>query len=228
VIARLLVVAAHPDDDILGCGATMARVASEGGIVRALFLADGVGSRDAQPQDVAGRRADAERALAIVGATSAGFADLPDNALDTVPLVDLCRIVSDAVAAFEPDTVIGPSLADLNVDHRLAADAMLVACRPQPGTSVRSVLHYEVVSATGWRPTAQPFDPRAFVDVTDHVEAKLDALRAYGTELRPWPHARSLEAVEAQLRSRGAHVGLAAAEAFEVARWTIDITGTSR
>jgi LmbE family N-acetylglucosaminyl deacetylase len=216
---RVLVVAAHPDDDILGCGATLARLSAAGAGIRVLFLADGVGSRDDQPQRDSERRDDARRALGHVGVQDCAFANLPDNALDTVPLLDLCRLVTEEVDRFGPDTVLTHSLADLNIDHRCAADAALVASRPQPGSTVRRVLHFEVPSATGWRPTAPQFDPRYHVDVTDHVDAKMAALREYDVEMRPWPHARSYGAVEALLRWRGASVGVAAAESFEVSLW---------
>jgi LmbE family N-acetylglucosaminyl deacetylase len=216
---RVLVVAAHPDDDILGCGATLARLSRSGAAIRVLFLADGVGSREDQPQRDSERREDARRALAEIGVEDSVFASLPDNALDTVPLLELCRMVTEEVDAFAPDTVLTHSLADLNIDHRLSADAAMVACRPQPSSSVRHLLHFEVPSATGWRPSGHHFDPRYHVDVTDHVEAKMAALRTYDVEMRPWPHARSYDAVLAQLHWRGASVGVPAAESFEVSLW---------
>jgi LmbE family N-acetylglucosaminyl deacetylase len=216
---RVLVVAAHPDDDILGCGATLARLSAGGAAVRVLFLADGVGSREDQPQRDSERREDARRALAHVGVHDGAFANLPDNALDTVPLLELCRLVTEEVERFAPDTVLTHSLADLNIDHRLCADAATVASRPQPSSPVRRLLHFEVPSATGWRPAAQQFDPRYHVEVTDHVDAKMAALREYDVEMRPWPHARSYDAVQALLRWRGSLVGVAAAESFEVSLW---------
>lgn len=216
---RLLVVAAHPDDDILGCGGTLARVSDAGSSVRVVFVADGVASRDAPPESVEERRASALRALRHVGVTDAVFLDLPDNALDTIPLLDVCRAVEREVADFLPDTVLTHSLADLNVDHRCCADAVLVACRPQPGSPVRRILNFEVPSATGWRPSTQVFDPRYHVDVSAVVARKEAALAEYATEMRPWPHARSLDAVAAQLKWRGASVGVPAAEAFEVSLW---------
>ncbi|MDI1291037.1 MAG: PIG-L family deacetylase [bacterium] len=216
---RVLVVAAHADDDVLGCGATMARLASEGAAVRVEFLSDGVASRDMQPQDAAARRADAVRALAALGVDEVEFGEFPDNAMDTVSRLDVCKRVSQTVEQFEPDTVLTHSVTDLNVDHRITAEAALVASRPQPGSPVRRVLNFEVPSSTGWRPSGDRFDPRFHMDVTDFVAAKLAALHEYDIEMRPWPHARSYEAVEALMRWRGSAVGVEAAESYEVSLW---------
>lgn len=219
---RVLVVAAHPDDDVLGCGGFMARLSAAGASVEVLLLSDGVTSRAIQPQEVVQRQASAREALAILGVTEAQLEHFPDNAMDTVPLLEVARVVSERVEATEPDTVLTHSLTDLNIDHRLTAEAALIASRPQPGSPVRRVLHFEVPSATGWRPSATPFDPRFHVDVSAFVEDKLTALRCYDAEMRAWPHARSYEAVEALMRWRGASVGVAAAEAFEVGLWVED------
>ena len=219
---RVLVVAAHPDDDVLGCGGYMCRLAAEGALVEVLLLSDGVTSRAEQPQEVLERQQSAQEALAVLGVGPPHLEHFPDNAMDTVPLLEVARVVSERVEALEPDTVITHSLSDLNIDHRLTAEASLIASRPQPGSPVRRVLQFEVPSATGWRPSAQAFDPRFYADVSEVVDRKLAALRSYDVEMRSWPHARSYEAVEALLRWRGASVGAAAAEAFEVALWIED------
>lgn len=222
---RILVVAAHPDDDVLGCGATMARLTADGCAVKVLLLADGVGSRERMPQELEGRQRDAQSALAELGVTDVDIEQLPDNSMDTIPMLDISRMVAARVESFAPDTILTHSLSDLNVDHRLTADAALIAARPQPGSPVRRVLNFEVPSATGWRPGAETFDPRFHVDVSGFVGAKLAALRHYDVEMRAWPHARSYEAVEALLRWRGASVGVEAAEAFEVSLWIHDGIG---
>ncbi len=222
---RILVVAAHPDDDILGCGATMARLSADGCIVKVLLLADGVGSRERMPQELSERQRDARSALGELGVSDVELEQLPDNAMDTVPLLHITQLVAARVEDFAPDTILTHSLSDLNVDHRLTAEAALVAARPQPGSPVRRMLNFEVPSATGWRPGADRFDPRFHLDVSGFVDAKLAALRHYDAEMRPWPHARSYEAVEALLRWRGASVGVPAAEAFEISMWIHDESG---
>lgn len=215
-------VAAHPDDDVLGCGASLARWAGEGASIRVLSLADGVTSRREQPEGIAERKSAAARALGVLGVTDHQFLDFPDQRLDTIPLVDLATPIADEIALFAPNLVLTHSPKDLNVDHRLAGEATLIACRPQPGSPVRRLLHFEVPSATGWRFHDQHFMPSFWVDVSDTERAKLDALACFGPEMRPWPHVRSLEAIQALLRWRGASVGVPAAEAFEVSFWVQD------
>jgi LmbE family N-acetylglucosaminyl deacetylase len=219
---RVLVVAAHPDDDILGAGGYIARLAAAGARVEVLLLSDGVTSREIQPQDVLQRQASARSALTALGVHEPHLHHFPDNAMDSIPLLDIAKVVTASVESIEPDTLITHSLADLNIDHRITAEASLIAARPQPGSPVRRLLQFEVPSATGWRPSARTFDPRFFVDVSAFVEAKMSALRCYDQEMRPWPHARSYESVDALLRWRGASVGVEAAEAFEVGLWVED------
>lgn len=219
---RVLVVAAHPDDDVLGCGGYMGRLTARGTEVGVMLLSDGVTSREIQPQEVVHRQQSAREALAVLGVRAPWLEHYPDNAMDTVPLLDVAKVVTDRVVDFEPDTILTHSLSDLNIDHRLTAEAVLIAARPQPHSPVRRLLHFEVPSATGWRPEGSTFDPRLHVDVSAFMTAKLEALRCYDAEMRAWPHARSYEAVEALMRWRGASVGVEAAEAFEIGLWIED------
>ncbi len=112
---------------------------------------------------------------------------------------------------------------DVNIDHRVLHDAVVSACRPQPTHCVRELLFFEVASSTEWRPpgSASAFLPNRFVDISSTLDAKLKALRAYASEMRPFPHARSIEAVQALAAWRGATVGVAAAEAFMLGRTLI-------
>lgn len=218
---RVLVVAAHPDDEALGCGGTMARLAAEGATVDVLFLADGVGARGSAP-DAAGleRRGMAERAAKALGARAPAFLDFPDNRLDTVPLLDVVTAIERHSRDLRPELVLTHHAGDLNVDHRLCCQAVLTAFRPLPGQSVRAIHGFEVASSTEWAfgAAGPAFSPNLFWDIGDHFAAKLEALRIYAEEMRPFPHARSVEAVEACARWRGASVGVAAAEAFSVLR----------
>ena len=217
----VLVVAAHPDDDVLGCGATIARWAQEGRRVVVAYLTDGVGARsDADPAAGERRQAAARAAAAILGVTDLRFADWPDNRLDQVPLLELARHAERLIAEFVPDTVLTHHAGDLNVDHRRACQAVVTACRPQPEYPVRTVWSFEVASSTEWQipNPGLAFLPTAFVDISGHLERKLDALDAYQEELRDWPHPRSRQALEALARWRGSSVGVEAAEAFVVHR----------
>jgi N-acetylglucosamine malate deacetylase 1 len=222
---RVLVVAAHPDDEVLGCGGTLAQLAAAGASVHVAFLADGVGARG--PTDTAAvsereaRRGAATEAARILGVKSVEHCELPDNRLDTVALLDVVQVVEEWVARHSPDTVVTHHGGDLNVDHRRAHQAVITACRPQPGRSVERVLCFEVPSSTEWQApgSGAPFTPNLFVDIAAEWSLKRKALTAYATEMRPWPHSRSYEAVEHLVRWRGASIGREAAEAFVVARW---------
>lgn len=217
--AAILVVAAHPDDDILGCGASMAKWSKQGRSVTVVTVSDGVTARQSSPEDAAKRRAAGEAALVGLGVRRFHSHALPDNRLDTVPMLQLAQLVEDHLREVQPEIVVTHSLSDLNIDHRCVAEAVLTACRPQPGSQVRRLLSFEVPSSTGWMPGPAPFDPRYFVDVSTTLAAKLVSLQHYHDEMRDWPHARSYQGVEHLARWRGSSVGVEAAEAFEVARW---------
>lgn len=221
-LGPLLVVAAHPDDEVLGCAGTMAKAVRAGHEVSVLFFTDGVGARG---EDVArrlrqGRRKAAEKALEHLGVARSTFLDWPDNRLDTVPALDLARAVEHEIARAKPRTILTHHHGDINVDHRAVHEAVMTAARPQAGTDPVDVLCFEVASSTEWR-SPQPstaFVPQVAVDITDHLERKIEALNCYADEIRVWPHARSLQAVVHLARWRGASVGVAAAESFSVAR----------
>ncbi len=216
---RILVVAAHPDDEALGCGATMARYAAGGTPIEVLFLTDGVGARRAQDEQVLERRTRSEQACSVLGIQPPRFSDFPDNQMDSVPLLEVVQVVEKMISEFAPSVIYTHHGGDLNVDHRVCHHAVLTACRPQPNATVRSIYGFEVPSSTEWASEALPeFRPARFVDVSSWTHAKTAALAAYGDEIREWPHARSLEAVDALMKWRGASVGLERAEAFSVIR----------
>ena len=148
------------------------------------------------------------------------FGDLPDNRLDTLPLLTLAQTVEAVIDDVAPTTIYTHFAHDLNVDHRLVHEAVMTACRPQPGSGVKTVLTFETPSSTEWRSpqAATAFMPNWFIDITETIDKKLEALDAYAEEMRPWPHARSREAVEHLARWRGASIGRQAAEAFVLAR----------
>lgn len=220
-MSEILVVAAHPDDEILGCGATLARHAAAGDRVQVLILARGLAARGAvEASEYEALEAAARSAAKIIGAQPPRFAGLPDNRLDSVALLDVIKAIETVLDELRPALVYTHHGGDLNVDHRVACEAVATACRPLPGASVRAIYAFETLSSTEWgvQSAHAAFRPNHFVAVAEHLPTKLKALGAYETELRPWPHARSLKAVEALAQLRGASVGCAAAEAFEVLR----------
>jgi LmbE family N-acetylglucosaminyl deacetylase len=217
---RVLVVAAHPDDEVLGMGGTIARHAGEwGDDVRILCVTDG--SSTQYPGD-AERRAlkdgEARRAAAILGVTDYVHLDLPDMRLDTLAHVEVNGVVEEHVRDHRAEVVycVQP---DVNLDHRVLFDSVSVATRPAPGQSVRRVLTYAPTSSTEWTPAAANwFVPNWFVDVTTTLEQKLEAFAAYATERRDWPHPRSERALRAHAAYFGATVGCEAAEPFVLVR----------
>jgi LmbE family N-acetylglucosaminyl deacetylase len=224
--STVLVVAAHPDDEVLGCGGTLARMAGEGSKVHVLLMADGETSREtplaeaAQHAKIAARNAACEAARAILGYSTVEAVGLPDQRLDSFDLLDVVRRVETVIQRLQPVTLLTHHAGDANADHRVVHDAVVAACRPQPGHPVKELLFYEVPSSTEWRPacSAQPFNPNWFVDISSTLSTKMRALQAYGEELRAFPHPRSVEAVEALAKWRGASIGVRAAEAFMLGR----------
>lgn len=221
---NILIVAAHPDDEVLGCGGTIARLSDEGANINVLFLADGVGARGkpgelAHPECKARRNA-SRAACGILGANLPLYLDFPDNRLDTVPLLDVARSLEKIIADLKPQMIFTHHAGDLNVDHRIAHQAVVTASRPQPGNCVRKIYSFEIASSTEWQlPGSGPtFLPTTFVDIGKTLSKKLEALRAYEVEMRPWPHSRSIRAAEHHARWRGASAGFEAAEAFVMGR----------
>lgn len=216
----VLVIVAHPDDEVLGAGGTLARHASQGSAVHIVFLADGVGARGANPSASDRRANAARRAAKCLGAQEPTFLGFPDNRLDGIDLLDITQAIERIASEVEPSVIYTHHEGDLNIDHAICHRAVLTACRPMPGRSVRRIFAMEVASSTEWAaPSANTaFLPSRFVDISGFMEHKRRALEAYAEEMRPFPHARSFEAVEALARWRGTTAGMPAAEAFVVIR----------
>jgi LmbE family N-acetylglucosaminyl deacetylase len=223
--SSVLVVAAHPDDEILGCGGTMTRLAREGHQVRIAILAEGMSSRyahreDADPRQLQHLHARAQQAADKVGAKEVVLCKLPDNRLDTVPLLEVVKQVEELVARFRPEVIYTHHPGDLNVDHGVVHRAVLTATRPVPGQCVKEIYAFEIPSSTEWAfQRLEPlFRPSVFVDITETLETKIEALACYDTETRKFPHPRSAEALRAIAKRWGSVVGLPAVEAFELIR----------
>jgi LmbE family N-acetylglucosaminyl deacetylase len=221
---RVLVVAAHADDETLGCGGVLSKHADEGDDTAIVFLTDGTTSRYGAGGATASSRKEAMvKALGIMGVGEHRLHDFPDNAMDSVPLLEVAR----AVEAFcedwgMPDVLYVHHAGDLNVDHQVARRAALTCFRPQPqaGGLPAMILSFEVLSSSGWSGISYntPFVPCCYRNISGVLDRKLEALGAYAEEMRPWPHARSVEAVKALAHYRGSVVGMEAAEAFVVER----------
>lgn len=216
----ILVVAAHTDDEALGCGGSIAKHVAAGDNVYAVFLADGVTSRpDATREELEKRNSAAAKAHEILGIKKAYMLGFPDNRMDSVPLLDIVQQLEEVLDAVQPQVVYTHHCGDLNVDHRVTHQAVLTACRPVPGSTVKEVYAFEVLSSSEWNtPGVDTFIPNVFVDISNHLETKLEALKAYELEMREEPHARSVANAERLAVFRGNSAGVPAAEGLSVIR----------
>jgi LmbE family N-acetylglucosaminyl deacetylase len=219
--AIVLVVVAHTDDETIGCGGAIARHVDNGDKVFALSMTDGVFARAASTKRHKYLRAQASlEAGKVLGLKWLDGGFFPDNAMDTIPLLEVIKIIEAVKVGVNPTLVYTHSSADLNIDHRIVSQATLTAFRPQPNEAWEEIRTFEVASAThfGHNSTTGTFCPNLYIDVSNTWGRKVLALQKYGDEIREAPHARSLIGIENLAKYRGNQVGLECAEAFEIIR----------
>lgn len=222
---KILVVAAHPDDEVLGAGATMARHVAKGDSVAVLILGEGVTSRYDQRNQAPASKLNAlkmqsRKALEALGISKVYFSDFPDNRFDSCDLLDLVKAVEKVKREIRPEIIYTHHRGDLNIDHRLAFEAVITATRPIKSETVKKILSFEVLSSTEWNfsCSSQSFVPNVFVDVSKFLAKKLKAFKIYRSEVRSSYHPRSLEGIRTLSRWRGLQVGTQAAETFVLVR----------
>jgi LmbE family N-acetylglucosaminyl deacetylase len=222
---KVLVVAAHPDDEVLGCGGTIARLTREGHDVYVAILGEGITSRY-------DKREEAERALVenlhtcsqqvakLLGAKDLFLYHLPDNRFDTLPLLDLIKIIEKLVHRLKPQVVYTHHGGDLNIDHTVVHRAVVTATRPVLDFPVKELYAFEIPSSTEWSfgQFQFSFRPNVFVDINSTLEIKLQCMQIYENEIQSFPHPRSPETLRAIAQRWGTTVGLKAAESFELIR----------
>jgi LmbE family N-acetylglucosaminyl deacetylase len=219
-ISRLLVGVAHGDDETLGAGGTIAKLADEGVRIRLCALTNDDGSRSMPGEGATNRVSAIEKAAEILGIEEVRVHEFGDNRLDTIGQLELNRVFEREVREFQPDTVFTTSLSDLSTDHQLVSRAVRVAGRAGRG-SVREIRCFEVRSATdsGEAAGLPAFRPNCWQPLDEsHLSRKLEALRAYGNEMEEWPNPRSERGVRALAEYRGSQVATGFAEAFELLR----------
>ena len=220
----VLVVAAHPDDEVLGCGATMARLAAEGQPVHIAILGEGITSRSSRDDSGAEllRRLhqQAEAAALKIGAKDVVLFKLPDNRLDTLPMLEIAKLIEGLIQKLRPAVIYTHHPGDLNLDHGIVHRAVLIATRPVLGHPVRQILTFEVPSSTEWafQKIEPVFRPNVFVEVSKTLDAKIAALACYDSETRDFPHPRSEQTLRAIATRWGSIIGCTAAESFELVR----------
>ena len=222
---KVLVVASHPDDEVLGCGGTIARLVDEGHEVHILCITDGVMSREFwADEDKTDRQTASFKAAEVLGVKPWHVYHWQrlDQRLDDAPILHLVQSIEGVLNTKDLgpfDRIYTHHAGDLNIDHQITARAVLTATRPQPGCKVKEIFAFEVPSSTEWNfGTAQPFVPNVYVDISDYGLKKLEALNCYEGEMRPDPHPRSPTHITFKMRVRGSEAGVEYAEAFMLLR----------
>ena len=220
---RILIVASHPDDEILGCGGTVAKMFKQGHEVFTLILGEGVASRYEEDEKQKAKRQIEElkkqiyAANEIIGVKEVFNYDFPDNKFDTFPLLDLVKTIEKVKEKVKPNILFTHYAKDLNIDHQITYKAVITAARPLPNEVVKEIYSFEVLSSTGWNyPTT--FSPSVFFDVTETIDIKRKALECYKSEMKDFPHPRSLKGMDLTAQVWGMKVGSDYAEAFECVR----------
>ena len=214
-LGKVLVVAPHPDDEVLGCGGSLARFAKLGIEVHVLVATQG------QPplfskEDIEQVRNEMLAAHTVLGVTRTHHLNLPAAQLGTKEVAEVNAQIGEAIEAISPDTIFLPFVGDIHVDHKIVFDAAMVAVRPRHDKAPRTVLCYETLSETNWYapPSTPAFMPNVFIDIAETLATKIEAFREFESQVRAFPEERSIEAIEALARTRGATNHLFAAEAF--------------
>lgn len=217
---NVLIIVAHADDETLGCAGTIAKHIAEGDHVSVIFMTDGVSSRNSSTlQHEVERNTGMDNAMNVLGVENYQCFDFPDNQMDSVPLLSIVKSIETVIDELKPNIIYSHFAHDLNIDHQITHQAVMTACRPIKGSSVREIYSFEVLSSTEWQSSSQPsFQGQYIVDITCHWHKKEQALLCYQEELRDFPHSRSLPCIEALAILRGASHGFEKAEVFQVER----------
>ena len=225
---RIMVVVAHPDDELLGLGATMHRLIKDYGVnAHVVILGEGITSRSDQRNtekwktELELHRNNIYTAQKLIGYQSLSIHDFPDNRFDTVALLDIVKIIEKEKEAFLPEIIFTHHGGDVNIDHQRTFEAVITACRPMAHETVNSIITFETPSATEWRASTDPkhFIPNLFLSFSvENLNAKIKAMESYEFERRNYPHPRSPEALKIQAQRWGVVIGREFAEAFCLVR----------
>lgn len=225
---KIMIIVAHPDDELLGLGATMNRLITEYNVItHVVILGEGVTSRadkrdtEKWKKELINHKNNILEAQRIIGYHSVNTYDLPDNRFDTVALLDIIKIVEKEKSDFQPDVIFTHHGGDVNIDHQRTFEAVITSCRPMKHEIVKTIVTFETMSGTEWRASTDPkhFVPNFFISFSKkNLDIKLEAMNAYLYEKREYPHPRSAEALEIVAKRWGVSVGKNYAEAFCLVR----------
>ena len=217
----VLVVAAHPDDEAIGCYGTLLNHYQIGDIINIIFLTDGVSSRGNSKKNKEERKKNCLKVLSSLGLkkNNVFFLDYPDNKMDSVPLLDVVKDIEKIKQKIKPNILYTHFSNDLNIDHRIAYQASVTASRPKTNETVKKIFCFEILSSTEWSDkNKQIFSPNYFVDISKFINKKIKALKKYDKEIKKSPNARSLENIKNLASIRGSSIGTYYAEAFFIER----------
>ena len=220
---KILIVAAHPDDEVLGCFGTVARLIKEGYEAYTLILGEGKTSRDEQrvvenkKDEIETLNTEIQKANDIIGIKKVFIKSFPDNRFDSVDLLDIVKVVSKVKEEIQPDIIFTHFENDLNIDHRITYQAVLTATRPMKDECVKEIYSFEILSSTEWNYPLS-FSPDTYFDISNTLDLKLKAMKEYNSELCEYPHPRSLEGIELNAKYQGMRVGKKYVEAFKSVR----------
>jgi LmbE family N-acetylglucosaminyl deacetylase len=225
---KILIVVAHPDDELLGLGATMNRLINEFSIsTHLVILGEGITSRSDRrdpakwEMELALHKCNIKKAQESIGYSTVSIFDFPDNRFDSVPLLDIVKVIEKEKLEFKPDVIFTHHGGDLNIDHQRVFESVITACRPMKNETVKTIITFETPSGTEWRASTDPrhFIPNLFVIVSEeNLQAKINGMESYEFEKRSYPHPRSPEALRIQAQRWGIVVGAELAEAFVIVR----------
>lgn len=216
---KILIISPHPDDEVLGCGGTVAKHSSHGDKVY-LCIVTKAYTPDWSEEYLKNKSKEIKKSNKILGIKKTYFLDFPTVKLDTISQKKLNEAISNVVTEIRPDILYIPHRGDLSKDHRLVFESSLVAARPLK-QKIKKILSYEILSETEWGQTIEAFVPNVYVDITETFQEKMEAIKVYNSELKSPPHPRSLEIIEALAKKRGSEAGVKFAEAFNLIRETL-------
>lgn len=215
---KILIVAAHPDDEVLGCGGTIFKLKKKNKI-KIIFLTNGVSARSNNQEKILIRKNECMDLFKFLKIDKPVFFDFPDNQLDTLPLLKIIKKIEKILKNFKPEIVFTHCENCLNIDHQTAYKATITACRPINKISVKKILSFEVLSSTEWGVSKKKaFQPNYYINIDDEIKKKIQALKFYKSELKKYPHSRSVEGIKALAKFRGISSGNKYAEAFTLVR----------
>ena len=220
---KILIVASHPDDEVLGCFGTVARLIKEGYEAYTLILGEGKTSRDEQrvvedrKEDIEILNTEINKANDTIGIKKIFVESFPDNRFDSVDLLDIVKVISKIKEEVKPEIIFTHFENDLNIDHRITYQAVLTATRPMEDECVKEIYSFEILSSTEWNYPLS-FSPDTFFDISDTIDLKIEAMKKYTSELCQYPHPRSLEGIELNAKYQGMRVGKKYVESFKSVR----------